>query len=67
MNGCVYMSLSQGVFPTELKLVVPIYKSADFSSVINYRPISVLSFSQNNLENCVWLCDWFYGSEQINF
>ena len=40
------MSLMEGIFPSELKLakVVPIFKSGESDTVINYIPISVLSF-----------------------
>jgi hypothetical protein len=43
------LSISQGVFPNELKSasVVPIFKSSDRSKFSNYRPVSVLtSFSK---------------------
>ena len=41
----VNLSLSQGVFPKELKIarVVPLYKSGDVSAISNYRPVSILS------------------------
>ena len=41
-------SLKSRIFPSELKLarVVPIFKSGDPDLLTNYRPISVLSFSQ---------------------
>ena len=42
----VNFSISDGIFPSELKLVriVPIFKFGDPSLITNYRPISVLSF-----------------------
>ena len=42
----INLSLTQGVFPSELKLatVVPIYKNTDQQQITNYRPISVTSF-----------------------
>ena len=42
----INMSLMEGIFPSELKLVkvVPIFKSEESDKVPNYRPISVLSF-----------------------
>jgi hypothetical protein len=41
----VNLSLSQGVFPDQLKLakVIPLFKSGDSTIFNNYRPISVLS------------------------
>jgi Txe/YoeB family toxin of Txe-Axe toxin-antitoxin module len=38
------LSLSQGIFPQELKIasVVPIFKNSDRSKFSNYRPVSVL-------------------------
>lgn len=40
----INLSLSQGVFPSELKTarVIPLYKSGDSQLVSNYRPISIL-------------------------
>ena len=42
----INLSISQGHFPSELKLakVIPIYKSGDKQIIENYRPISVLPF-----------------------
>ena len=38
------LSFSTGVFPNDLKIpkIVPIFKSGDDSSFINYRPVSLL-------------------------
>ena len=46
------LSLSQGVFPHELKIarVIPIYKAGDKLSVNNYRPISLLPVLSKVLE-----------------
>ena len=45
LTHLVNSSISEGIFPSELKLVrvVPIFKSGDLSLITNYRPISVLS------------------------
>ena len=42
----INLSISQGHFPSELKLakVIPIYKSGDKQIIENYRPIAVLPF-----------------------
>ena len=46
------LSLSTGAIPTEWKvhLITPVYKSADRSSVKNYRPISLLCIASKVLE-----------------
>ena len=40
------LSLTQGIFPQELKLarVIPLYKNEDKMLINNYRPVSVLTF-----------------------
>ena len=50
------LSLSQGVFPDELKLaqVLPLYKSGDSTSLSNYRPVSVLPIFSKVLERLVY-------------
>ena len=42
----INMSISQGIFPNQLKLarVIPLFKGEDEQLVQNYRPISVLPF-----------------------
>ena len=49
-------SLKSGVFPSELKLarVLPIFKAGDSSDLINYRPISVLTFFAKVFEKIVY-------------
>ena len=50
------LSLTTGVFPTELKIarVVPIFKSGDASSFSNYRPVSVLPLFSKILERLMY-------------
>jgi len=50
------LSLASGVIPQEWKvhLVVPVYKSADRSSVKNYRPISLLCNTSKALETLIY-------------
>ena len=45
LRAIINTSLTQGVFPEELKLakVIPIHKSGKKTNVSNYRPISLLS------------------------
>lgn len=44
LTHLINLSLSQGVFPNQLKIakVIPVFKSGDDSIMNNYRPISVL-------------------------
>ena len=51
----INLSISQGHFPSEIKLtkVIPIYKSGDKQIIENYRPISVLPFFSKNFEKIV--------------
>ena len=51
----INLSISQGHFPSELKLakVIPIYKSGDKQIIENYRPISVLLFFSKILKKIV--------------
>ena len=49
LSFVINLSLSQGIFPTKLKLakILPIFKSEDPHLFVNYRPISLLcSFSK---------------------
>ena len=50
------LSLTDGVFPTEMKLtkIVPIYKSNDPMEFTNYRPISLLSIFSKILESVMY-------------
>ena len=50
------LSLSQGIFPKELKIahVTPVYKSGDKFSINNYRPISLLSVFSKILEKLMY-------------
>ena len=51
----INQSISQGLFPEEMKLVkiLPIYKSEDEQLVINYRPISILQFFSKVFEKII--------------
>ena len=46
LTKIINKSISQGIFPSELKLarVIPIFKSNDKHNVSNCRPISILTF-----------------------
>jgi hypothetical protein len=50
------LSLSQGVFPNELKLakIIPLYKAGDKMIITNYRPISVLPFFSKIYERIMY-------------
>ena len=50
------LSLSTGSIPQEWKvhLIVPVHKSADYVSVKNYRPISLLCYLSKVLESLVY-------------
>ena len=47
------LSISQGIFPEQLKIanVIPLYKSDDSMSFNNYRPVSVLCVLSKIFEN----------------
>ena len=55
LNIC-NLSISEGVFPSELKLanVVPVYKSGDEKLINNYRPVSVLPVFSKILERIMY-------------
>ena len=46
LTHLIYLSLSLGIVPDELKIarIIPIFKGEDEQLVQNYRPISVLPF-----------------------
>ena len=50
------LSLSQGVFPKELKTakVIPLHKNSDISAISNYRPISILPAFSKVLERIMF-------------
>ena len=53
----VNSSISEGIFPSELKLarVVPVFKSGDPSLITSYyRPISVYNFFSNVFEKVIY-------------
>ena len=45
-------SLSEGIFPECFKMakIIPIFKSGDSNSTVNYRPISMLPFLSKMFE-----------------
>ena len=50
------LSLSNGVFPTNMKLaeIIPLYKKGAKNEVTNYRPISLLITMSKLLEKCMY-------------
>jgi hypothetical protein len=56
LNHIMNLSLSQGVFPNQLKVakVIPLFKSGDKMLVNNYRPVSVLSIFSKILEKIMY-------------
>ena len=50
----INMSFMEGVFPSELKLVLPIFKSGDSTKMSNYRAISILSFISKIFEKLIY-------------
>ncbi|MGL1889690.1 MAG: reverse transcriptase domain-containing protein [Reichenbachiella sp.] len=69
LTDLINKSISEGVFPSELKLarVVPIFKSGDSSSINNYRPISILSFFSKVFEKIMYnsISDFMESSDTI--
>ena len=57
LNLLVNQSLSQGIFPTAMKLaeVVPLFKSKDRDMETNYHPISLLTTMSKVLEKVVYV------------
>lgn len=55
LSHLINLSLSQGVFPDELKLakVIPLFKSGDKLIINNYRPVSLLSVFSKVFEKCM--------------
>ena len=58
----INLSLSQGVFPSELKLakVIPLYKGGDKELMNNYRPISILPLYSKLFERIMHSRLWSY-------
>jgi hypothetical protein len=49
-------SFSAGVFPTHLKYyeIIPLFKNGDKTNVMNYRPISLLTFFSKVVEKAIF-------------
>ena len=63
------LSLTQGIFPQELKLarVIPLYKNEDKILIINYRPVSVLPLFSKILERLMFnRLEMFINKHDIN-
>ena len=56
MTYLLNLSITQGVFPNELKLakIIPLYKAGNKSSIDNYRPISVLPYFSKLYERIMY-------------
>ena len=56
LQHILQLSLSQGIFPKELKLakIVPLYKNGDEMELNNYRPISILPAFSKILERLMY-------------
>ena len=56
LTHIINMSITQGVFPDELKLarVVSVYKCNDIQTLSNYRPISILTLFFKVLETVMY-------------
>ena len=63
LTHIINLSLSQGIFPAELKIaiLVPIFKSGDSNEPGNYRPISLLTIFSKIFQRIVYsrLSDFF--------
>jgi len=59
------LSLSQGYFPTELKIakVIPLYKNGNKMLINNYRPVSILPLFSKVLERLMYNRLYSYLSE----
>ena len=51
----INLSLSQGIFPEQLKVarIMPVFKSGDSKTVSNYRPISILPYFSKIFEKVI--------------
>ena len=56
LTHIINMSITQGIFPDELKLarVIPVYKCNDKQTLSNYRPISILTLISKVLETAMY-------------
>ena len=56
LTHIINMSITQGVFPDELKLarVIPVYKCNDKQTLSSYRPISILTLFSKVLETVMY-------------
>ena len=56
LSYLINKSISDGIFPTELKLakVIPVFKSGPSTEISNHRPISVLSFFSKIFEDVLY-------------
>ena len=65
----INMSISQGIFPNQLKLarVIPLFKGEDEQLVQNYRPISVLPFFSKIFEKVMasYVIDFFENNNML--
>ena len=62
------MSISQGIFPNQLKLarVIPLFKGEDEQLVQNYRPTTVLQFFTKIFERVMASCVIdFFGNNNM--
>ena len=56
LTSLINKSLSEGVFPDELKIakVIPLYKNNERSLINNYRPVSILSLFSKMFERIMY-------------